>query len=609
MKRSTWILGIHDGHDAAAALLHEGRVVAAVSEERIQRVKSAAGYPAGAIAACLAQAGIGAADIGHVALAGTRAVPVNLLGTLSTFEIRDHYRIQEELRRPKFYEGRSVPFAQLFPNYRPKGSVGYPRERIPLKESQELGAAEKAALAEFRLGYIAEKLGIARERIAVLDHHRCHAFYARFAAPFRGQKVAALTMDAGGDGVYDSVNLFDTRGRHTRLHASHDCLIGPMYTYITLLLGMRPFEHEYKVMGLAPYAKEHVKRAAREILRGYLKLEGYVFKRNSAMKDVFWHSKEALKHERFDGIAGGLQDVVEELLTAWAKAVLAATGVRHLAFAGGVALNVKANRKIAALDGLEGMFVPPGAGDESLPIGAAWALMHDLDPDADLAAAIPPLVSAYLGPAVSADDTHAFAQHPFVRAHYREISGDPVDSAVRALANKDIVAICRGRMEFGPRSLGHRSLVANASDPGAVTRINEAVKGRDFWMPFAPSILAEELPRYVERLPTADLRYMTLAMNTTEAARRDLAAGLHPYDHTARVHAVEAGAAPDYHTLLSRFRAATGLGGVLNTSLNIHGKPIVMTPREIADELLTVPGVRIESLIVGDRFFTLADRG
>jgi len=134
------------------------------------------------------------------------------------------------------------------------------------------------------------------------------------------------------------------------------------------------------------------------------------------------------------------------------------------------------------------------------------------------------------------------------------------------------------------------------------------VKGRDFWMPFAPSILAEELQRYVERLPAGDLRYMTLAMNTTPEARRDLAAALHPYDHTARVHAVEAAAAPDYHALLSRFRAATGLGGVLNTSLNIHGKPIVMTPREIADELLTAEGVRIEGLLVGDRFFDLIRR-
>jgi predicted NodU family carbamoyl transferase len=132
MKRNAWVLGIHDGHDAAAALLHDGRLVAAVSEERIQRVKSAAGFPAGAIAACLAEAGIGFGDIGHVAVAGTRAVPVNMLGTLSTFEIRDHYRIQEELRRPKFYEGRSVPFASQFPKVRYPSALTTATRRLAL---------------------------------------------------------------------------------------------------------------------------------------------------------------------------------------------------------------------------------------------------------------------------------------------------------------------------------------------------------------------------------------------------------------------------------------------------------------------------------------------
>lgn len=171
------ILGIQDGHDASAALVVNGHVVFAASEERFRRLKSAGGFPAGAVDACFRFSGLSPKDINHVAVAGTRAVPVNLLGTVSTLNIADHYRIQEEVRRPRYYEGKFVPFANALPNFQPKG-VGYPLDRVPLKESQELTPEERAALAEFRLSFIAEQVGVPRSRVTAFEKAN-QALYAR----------------------------------------------------------------------------------------------------------------------------------------------------------------------------------------------------------------------------------------------------------------------------------------------------------------------------------------------------------------------------------------------------------------------------------------------
>ncbi len=598
------ILGINDTHDAAAALIKGGKVLCAVAEERIQRVKSVGGFPKGAIEACLRYAGLDYDDIDLVAVAGTRAVPVNLLGTMSTHSTEDFYRLQEKKRYPQFYEGRTVPYSEVFPDYRPKGNVHYPLDRIPLKESREMTPAEKRAVAEIRLEFIAETCGVPRTHVHTLDHHTCHAYYAYYASPLRGFPVTVLTLDAGGDGIYDSINLFDELGRFNRLHASHDCIIGPLYTMVTLLLGMRPYEHEYKVMGLAPYAKEHVKRRTRELLLEFMNLNGFRFSRNPEMKDLFWHTKDLLKHERFDGIAGGLQDFAEFFLTAWTQSAIAATRAPKVAYAGGVALNVKANKLIAELEGLEGLYVPPGPGDESLSIGAVWALMDRLNPAGDHRERIEPLANAYIGPDFNNGEIDEFRAHPAVAGRFREVSADPELLVAQALQDQRIVGVCRGRMEFGPRSLGHRSLLANPSQREAVRQINEAIKGRDFWMPFAPSILEEYLPEYVHDNGRMDLSYMTVCLDSTPEGQVRMPAALHPYDMTVRVQSVGQSQTPAYHSLLSRFRELTGLGGVLNTSLNIHGKPIVMRPIDVAEELLSQENVAIDDILVGNRFFT-----
>jgi carbamoyltransferase len=603
------ILGINDTHDASAAIMQGGKVLCSIAEERIQRVKGAGGFPLGAIQACLDYCGMTRKDIDLVVFGGERAVPVNMLGTVATFTIEDWITVQEKMRRPKFYEDISVPISSVFPNYQPKSEVYYDRARVPFKESWELSVEERKEIGEYRLQFAADACGVSREQVHAIDHHTAHAYYAYYASRFRDETVTTLTLDAGGDGLFESTNVFDEKGNFKRLHASHDCLIGALYTYITLVLGMRQYEHEYKVMGLAPYAKEHTKQRAREHLLGLLELDGIEFKRSPKLKDYYFQLKELLKYERFDGIAGGAQDFCEYFLAKWVTNAIAATGSGKIAYGGGVALNVKANQELTKLNVLEKLFIPPGPGDESLPIGAAWALMDRLNPSGSHRAMIDPLDNAYLGTDVSDADVAAFAKHPIVKEQFEERPGDSVGHAVEALANHEIVGVCRDRMEFGPRALGNRSIIANASSRKSVQKINDAIKNRDFWMPFAPSVLAERIDDYIFDTGKADYSNMTVCADAKELAEHDIVAGLHAADSTVRLHGVDKTATPRYHDLLRRFEERTGLGGVLNTSLNIHGKPIVHKPVDIANEILVQPEVELNNLIIKDRFFKRRHNG
>ncbi len=599
------ILGISDTHDASAAIIQNGKILHAVAEERVQRVKSAGGFPKGAIKECLENTNLTLSDIDYVAVAGTRAVPVNMLGITSTLSLQDYLTVQEKIRKPKFYENKDVSFSSVFPNYKPKGETYYSIKDIPLKEFSQLSSEEKKKVADYRLNFIAKETKKDISKIFFLDHHLCHIYYGYYASPFRGDKVAAISLDAGGDGVYESISVFDKNSNHNRIYAAHEGILGSIYSMVTLILRMKPNEHEFKVMGLAPYAKEYSKKNTRDYLRTILSVDGIKFKKNEKLKDFYFAVHEELKYERFDGIAGGLQDWLEEKVSSWVKNVMEHTKADKLVFSGGVALNVKANQVISNLNSVKAMYVPPGSGDESLSIGACWALLDKLNITTEERSNIVPLNNSYLGNDINSADIEEFLKHPAVKNNYIVVDGDPDNLAADALANNEIVAVCRGKMEFGPRSLGHRSLLANPSSKETVEKINSSIKGRDFWMPFAPSILAEEIDNCTVNNKKCDFSYMTFTVNTKEKIRKDFTATLHPYDYTMRAHSVDKNASPSYHKLIKTFFDKTGIPGVLNTSLNIHGKPIVMKPIDLANELLSVEGVFIENIIIDNIFFKL----
>ncbi|TMG98959.1 MAG: carbamoyltransferase, partial [Betaproteobacteria bacterium] len=274
--------------------------------------------------------------------------------------------------------------------------------------------------------------------------------------------------------------------------------------------------------------------------------------------------------ERFDSIMAGTQLFTERMLCELVRRAVRSTGLRRVAVSGGVFMNVKANKEILALDEVDELFVFPSCGDETNAIGASYleyARFRGVD-------SVPSIGTFLLGPswsgaAVDAALTRAAALGMTVT----RVEGIEREVA-RRLAEGEVVARFWGREEFGARSLGNRAILANPVRRGVIQEINEAVKNRDFWMPFA----AEAAPLYFVNPKQAASPYMILSFDTTQKGKDDLANGIHPYDKTCRPQIVSREANPDYWKLIDEFRHLTGIGGIVNTSLNLHGDPLVHTP-------------------------------
>jgi carbamoyltransferase len=363
--------------------------------------------------------------------------------------------------------------------------------------------------------------------------------------------------------------------------------IGNIYAMATFLMGMVPLEHEYKLMGLAPYADpkgtEQVFRQLNELIR-FPPDRPLAWERNGACPETYCSYrffKKLFVEKRFDWLAGGLQKFTEFVLTEWVKGCLKETGIRRLALSGGIFMNVKANKRIMELPEVEELFVYPSCGDETNAMGAAyWAYAERAG-----TAKMTPLRDLYWGPEYSDQEIEAVLRRFTLssRVSYEQVV--PVEPRIaRLLAAGKVVARFKGKEEFGARAMGNRSILANPSDPSVIRVINEAIKSRDFWMPFAPSVLEDRVQDYLVNPKMHSAPYMILSFDTT-GRRQEIAAAIHPFDFTARPQVVSFAWNPDYHALLKEFERLTGIGGVLNTSFNLHGYPIVSRPEDALDVL------------------------
>ena len=596
-KKPLIIIGINDSHDASASIVIDGKLIAAVSEERLQRIKSMGGFPKGAIEECLRIAGVKKEEVDYVAVGSKHVSVDNLYNIVPTLTIKDLYKLEEEYWQPTLYQNKKIKLKDIFPNYKPKGTIYYPLQKIPFGFNRDLKESDIKRAAEIRKNYIAEYFALPSEKIFFIDHHTAHAYYSYYSNPFRNQnkKTLVLTSDAGGDGIYESISIFEN-GKYNEIYKGHSNTLAPIYSYITLLLGMKPNEHEYKVMGLAPYAKAHEKKGPYEVFQNALEVDGLQFKNNPEMKDRFKYFGDRLKFYRFDGIAGGLQDFAEKLITTWVKNAVKKTGIDNIAISGGLFLNIKINKAISEMSEVKSLFVPPGLGDESLPIGASYVLLDQIKNTS--LENVKPLKNAYLGGETDPKDVEALIKHPIIKKYYSVKRNATANDVAKLLKKGEICALFSGAMEFGPRALGHRSIIADPSRRESVIKINEAIKMRDFWMPFTPSVLSERMSDYIVNKKRISDSFITVSFESTDLGKKDLAAAIHPYDLTARPQRVEKEISPVYYGIIKAFEKQTGIGAVLNTSLNIHGKPIVRKPVEIADEILSNADVRLDNIYV-----------
>jgi carbamoyltransferase len=543
------VLGIHDGHSASACLVEDGTVTAAVQEERLTRVKNQGGMPRRAVDQVLHISGSDLADVDLVAMSTRRYRNLNMREKSDVMAV----------------------FHRMFVD---------PNDQLA-RESHQGEAAQQ----EERVRGLIDA-GYPRERVRFVDHHTCHAATAYFARGSMDRDILVLTNDGHGDGLCATVSI-GRGGRLKRLGAvRRDNSVAALYSYVTYLLGFVPLEHEYKLMGMAPYAEDSPgATAVCEYFESLFELDPtdpLRWRRKAGITSISAIAPEvekAMRFRRFDAVAGGLQMFVENLVTRWVESAVTATGVQDLALAGGIFMNVKLNKRISELSSVRSAFFCPSAGDESNSLGAAWA-----ETGADSFSSVapqPPLVNLYLGAEYSRQEAaEAVANYPFQKKVRTTSVSDPEARCAQLLAYGQIVARFSGRMEFGARALGNRSILANPSDPDACAVINRMVKKRDFWMPFAPTVLSDAAPDYLVLPRGCDGAYMTVALDTAPQTRQQLRAAAHPHDWTVRPQILTPQDNPAYHRLISLFRDRTGIGAVLNTSFNLHGYPIVESPAQ-----------------------------
>jgi carbamoyltransferase len=576
-------------HDSAAALLDGGKIIAAAQEERFTRKKHDPGFPNQAIAYCLAEAGLKLSEIDLVA----------------------------------FYDKPFLKFERLLETYlafAPKGFTSF-RMAMPLWLKEKLfqkdmlNKALKNIDSAFDLG-----------RLVFSEHHFSHAASAFFPSPF--EEALVLTMD--GVGEWTTTSLAQGSGNKLEilreLHFPHS--LGLLYSAFTYYTGFKVNSGEYKVMGLAPYGRPtFVKQIFEHLVDlkedGSFRLDQSYFDyctgltmTNAKFDALFGgpprQPSEPLTQKHMD-LAASIQAATEEIVLRLTRSLAAETGAKNLCLAGGVALNCVANGKVLRDGKFENIWIQPAAGDAGGALGAALAAYHLHKGGERTVVPGDAMQGSYLGPVFAQTDIEA--RLTAAKAKFSVLSeSEMISTAAQALADGKALGWMQGRMEFGPRALGGRSIIGDARSPTMQKLLNLKVKYRESFRPFAPSVLREKVGEWFEL--NGDSPYMLLVADVEAKHRRAMTAeeealfgieklnvprstipAVTHVDYSARVQTVHETTNPRYHALISEFDRLTGCPVVVNTSFNVRGEPIVCTPE---DAFRCFMGTEIEYLAVGN---------
>lgn len=560
-KKHITVLGIHDGHNAGAALVRDGVVVAAISEERLNNVKNFSGLPLLAIGKVFEISGISPESVDLVSIGcfvrvGTPYADVNWLG-----------RVQVAIA-PYIH---SHAFARL-----------YVKILHQFRETKSL----KSYLSQ---------LGVPDVSVVYIDHHLSHAACAYYQRPWKDDALI-FTLDGSGDGLSATVSV--GRGYSIKRIAEttfYDSLSNNVYSEITGYLGMKRWEHEYKVMGMAPYGKDDgLIEEFRKIVRiNPDKPLEFQNTYNAYLYNVTKKLAKSLIGRRFDNIAWAAQTHFEEAVTEWVQNSIRHTGVHSVVCAGGSFLNVKANKKIRKLLQVQKTFFYPASDDGGTPVGAALEGYVRICRDRHIKSTIESISDIYYGQSFTNTQIEEVIEKTKWKKKARLMKIGIPSYVAKKLSEGKIVARFSGRDEWGPRALGNRSIMADPRDLRVIHKLNFAVKQRDFWMPFAISLLDSDGSEYFKGYHFAP--YMIEAFDTKKKADK-IIAGLHPFDKTCRPQSVN-NWNPEYKRIIEEFKKITGVSGILNTSFNLHGFPLVGTP-EVA--MATFENSGLDILVMED---------
>jgi carbamoyltransferase len=586
-------------HDSAAALVEDGRIIAAAQEERFTRKKFDAVYPRHAIDYCLSAGGVKLKHIDHVV----------------------------------FYDKPFIKFERLLETYlsfSPKGFTSF-RMALPLWLREKL--FQKSLLAG-ELNAIAPEVDW-QQRLTFCEHHLSHAASAFYPSPF--ERAVVLTLDGVGEWATAAVAIGDGKDLTIRkeIHFPHS--LGLLYSALTYYAGFKVNSGEYKLMGLAPYGTPKYEKLIRDSLID-LKPDGS-FRLNLDYFD--YCTGLTMTNARFDSLFGGpardpesrltqkhmdiaasVQVVLEDAVLRLTRGLAEETGIENLCLAGGVALNCVANGKLLREGRFRNIWVQPAAGDSGGALGAALAVHHIHEGRARvLPNALDGMQGAYLGPEFAPADIEnrlttsgaRFATVPH---------DDMLDATAKALAEGQAVGWFQGRMEFGPRALGNRSILGDPRSPTMQKQLNLKVKYRESFRPFAPSVLREEVANWfdldvdspymllVASVAQQHMRRMTseqeelFGIDKLNVVRSTIPAVTH-VDYSARVQTVHRETNPVYYELISRFHRLTGCPVMINTSFNVRSEPIVCTPE---DAFRCFMGTELDLLVVGNAMLRKPDQ-
>lgn len=574
------IIAIHPGHNATVGLVLDGKIIGLLSQEKLDNIKNSAAFPMQAAQALVKECGLKWEDVSEIAVAGTDVFPAYCYEYLfnaknkvasNSSPIRTSVKLLEKSVAGNMFPG-------LFRKAREVNKAALLREgRIELMEN--------IAQSPFN-----------GKPVTFIDHHQCHAYSAYYGLAKDDTPALIFTADGSGDNACATVSIA-RNGKIERIASTPPAAsLGGIYSNTTRFLGMKILEHEYKVMGLAPYCKGYEKEVYERLFAPVIELDPgnpLAFKSTvDASKFYDYLTKNAVG-ERFDNIAGAVQMLLEERMTQWIRAAIAQTGIRNVFTGGGVFMNVKLNKRIQEMEEVEHVHFLPSSGDESNPIGAGYALALQHG-DIPL-----PLDNLYLGISYTRKELAAYIEQNRLQEKYSITEYEDIETQIASLlAERQIVARFAGRCEWGARSLGNRAILAHPSHMESFYTVNDLIKARDFWMPFAPSVLDTDAYDYLENYQPekAEAPYMITAFKATAKGQAALRAAMHQGDHTIRPQVVTPAGNPDYYRLLTAFKQKTGVGALMNTSLNMHGYPLVATPEQA---LMTLEKSGLRNLALG----------
>lgn len=588
-----YILGISAYyHDSAACLIKDGDIVAAAQEERFTRKKHDDRFPINAVQYCMREAGIG----------------------------------PEALEAVVFYEKPFMKFERLLETYlafAPRGFRSF-STAMPVWIKDKL--FQKSVLANQLKDLFGDDVDW-REKLLFSEHHLSHAASAFYPSPF--EKAAVLTLDAVGEWTTTSLALGDGKDLkvHKEIHFPHS--LGLLYSAFTYYTGFRVNSGEYKVMGLAPYGEPKYVDLIKDNLidikeDGSFHLDLSYFDyctglrmTNRKFDKLFGgpaRQPESELTQREMDLAASVQKVTEEIVVKLAKGIARDTGARNLCMAGGVALNCVANGILLREGVFDNIWIQPAAGDAGGALGAALGAYHILHgKDRKISTSRDAMRGSYLGPEYKPDEIETALTA--AKAKFTKVSDqDVTDIAAKALADGKALGWMQGRMEFGPRALGGRSIIADPRSPAMQKQLNLKVKYRESFRPFAPSVLRESVDEWFEL--DGDSPYMLLVADVAKEKRRKMTEeesklfgieklniprsqvpAITHVDYSARVQTVHADTNPRYHALIDKFNELTGCPILVNTSFNVRGEPIICSPE---DAFHCFMGTEMDMLVVGN---------